>query len=242
MEKIGCLEVSRKSSKLLTWVLISYLLIEALVQAGDYIGLARVSHGPIIYGISRITQSRVGEILLSLCSTGLLLTIWEMFRRSLAKIQSILWYLVLAIMALVFCDFLVSLIPNASGSLLEQVQNPTRFDTFATRFRTVSGGLQLILGLILSVALIVKYKSRLRVYGWVSIICPVAWSFVMGAAFSYMVDHTVEWLSSGLSVLTIMVRYVLGVLPFIFLRRTMVYKSVHESDYDGDLNGFGRNV
>lgn len=230
-------EVSQRVSKALTWVLVAYLLVEALVETGNYIGLARVSSGPLVYGISRITQSRVGEVLLSLCSTGLLLSLWEVFRRSLMKAKSLLWYVVIAIMALVACDFLVSLIPDGSGSMMEQLQHASRFDTFSDSFRAVSGVVQSILGVLLSIVLIVGYRGRLRAYGWVSIVCPLAWGVAMAASFSYMVDHATTWVGSGLSVLTVCLRYVLGVLPYVFLRRTMVYKHVHEAQGD-DLNQY----
>lgn len=231
-------EVSRQTNKALTWVLVAYLLVEALVETGNYIGLARVSSGPLVYGISRITQSRVGEVLLSLCSTGLLLSLWEVFRRSLMKAKSLLWYVVIAIMALVACDFLVLLIPDGSGNMMEQVQrHASRFDTFSDSFRAVSGVVQSILGVLLSIALIVGYRGRLRAYGWVSIVCPLAWGAAMAVSFSYMVEHAATWVGSGLSVLTVCLRYVLGVLPYVFLRRTMVYKHVHEAEGD-DLNQY----
>lgn len=127
-DKYSHFEMSRQSGRITTGVLAAYLLLELLVEAGDFIGLARVSQGPLVYGISRITQTGVGHVFLTLATTGTLLFLWDRLRRALKDVKSVLWYVVLALMALMVCDMLLMLPPETS-SLMDSIQHPTRFTT-----------------------------------------------------------------------------------------------------------------
>ena len=129
--KIGIFDVTQKINKQLTWVLAALLVLEALVCVGDYIGLVGVSRGPLVYGISRITQSGVGKVLLPIVCSYFFIHIWFFFRRSLAAANSLLRYLVLAIIALIGCDMVLGLRPD-SFSTLEQIQHPSKFTSFAS--------------------------------------------------------------------------------------------------------------
>ena len=80
-DKLSFFEVGRNMSKYLSCSLGLYLVFQGLVEVGDFVGLARVSSGPLLYGVSRITQSGVGHFLLMLLTTGVLVSIYECFRR-----------------------------------------------------------------------------------------------------------------------------------------------------------------
>lgn len=232
--KVRFFEIKPKANKVLSWVLGLYLFFEALVELGDYIGLAKVSSGPFVYGISRITNSSVGAFLLLTVTTGLLLTIWEMFRRSLAKTKSLLWYVVLAIITLMVCDFLVSLAPDGHESLMDQIQHPSRFDSFASRFKSVSALFQTILQLFLDAALIYKFRGRVRTYAIVSLCC----IFLPGLGllgYSSLANNGVDLYSPVFTSLLMVFRYAIGVLPVIFLRRTMLYQHIKDAGEGGDI-------
>lgn len=233
-DKLRYFEVNQKTDKILTWVLVAFLVVAAFIQVGDFIGLAHVSDGPISYGISRITQSGVGKILLSILSTGLLLTIWENFRRSLVSVKSTFSYVVLALIALMFCDLLVSFVPDGTGSI-QDMMHPSRFSSFATRFKGVSSGVQSILQIILSIGILVKFRGRISAFGWSTIICMVATGVISGWFYMYLFNTGVNMLSVGVSAAFEAVHYVLSVIPVVFLRLTMVHRSVHESEGRGDI-------
>ena len=233
-DKYSHFEMSRQSGRITTGVLAAYLLLELLVEAGDFIGLARVSQGPLVYGISRITQTGVGHVFLTLATTGTLRCLWDRLRRALKDVKSVLWYVVLALMALMVCDMLLMLPPETS-SLMDSIQHPTRFTTFANHFRSVSSGLQTLLRLGLSISLIVKYRGRILAYGCSDIVCTVLSAVGMGAFYSYLVTSGVSFLSGALSFGVVLFRYALGVIPIIFMRRTMVYTHVRNADAEGDI-------
>lgn len=234
-KKIGFFEVKPKTDRFLTWTLVLYLAFEALVEIGDYIGLARVSNGAVAYGISRITQSGVGHVLLSLVCSGFLVFIWEWFRRGLQKVNSLLRYLVLAIMTLIVCDFLVSLAPDSSANTLEQIVHPSRFVSFAESFRNVSDGVQSVLLLVLSCSLIYKFKGRIRTYGIVNLICMLGGGFVTGWLYMLFFNLSTNGFPQGLALAFVFLRYVAGVLPYVFLRRTLINRTVKESGEEDDI-------
>lgn len=232
--KIGIFDIKQKTNKILSWVLGAYLAFEALVECGDFIGLARVSSGPLAYGISRITQSGVGHVLLTLVVSGLLIYLWEMFRRSLKTVKSWTWYIVLALIALMTCDALLSLQPE-STNFMDQLKNPSRFEDFAIRFKNASAGVQAILQIVLSIVLIIKNKARIRLFGIINLVCLFMSGFGTAKLYSFMVEHSVNFLSTGLAFGTVVFRYIIQVLPVIFLRRTMVYRHIKDADSSNDL-------
>lgn len=234
-EKVSFFEVAKKTGKCLSWALGLYLLFEGIVEIGDFIGLAKVSSGPIAYAISRLTQSSVGHILFLLANTGLLVFIYEWFRRSLSKHKSMLSYVVLAIMTLMVCDFLVSLAPDSSQNILQQIQNPSRFDSFAVRFRNISAAFQSILSLILSLGMMIKYKGRLAAYGWVNLACMIVSGVGMGYLYMFLYNHNINFMNQGLAFAWVLFRYIVGVLPVLFLRRTLVHKDILQADNQNDI-------
>ena len=118
---------------------------------------------------------------------------------------------------------------------MDSIQHPTRFTTFANHFRSVSSGLQTLLRLGLSISLIVKYRGRILAYGCSDIVCTVLSAVGMGASYSYLVMSGASFLSGALSFGVVLFRYALGVIPIIFMRRTMVYTHVRNADAEGDI-------
>lgn len=233
--KLRYFDIKPKTNKYLTWSLVAYLFVSALIAIGDFIGFAHVSDGSIVYGISRITQSGVGKVLLSLVSTGFLVSIWEMFRRSLKNANSMLWYFVLALMTLMVCDFLVSIIPDGGDNVIQQLQHPSRFDTFATRFKNVSAGVQSILQIILSISLLVKFRGRISAFGWSTLICMILTGVFTGWIYTYIYNNVTGLVPFGLSLSFVVVRYLLVAIPVVFLRRTMDYRNIHEASASNDI-------
>lgn len=233
-DKYSHFEISRQSGRITAGVLAAYLLLELLVEAGDFIGLARVSQGPLVYGISRITQAGVGHVFLTLATTCTLLFLWDRLRRALKDVKSVLWYVVLALMALMVCDMLLIFLLRlpASWTVSSILRVSLRF---ANHFRSVSSGLQTLLRLGLSISLIVKYRGRILAYGCSDIVCTVLSAVGMGA-FLFLPRHERCELPSGaLSFGVVLFRYALGVIPIIFMRRTMVYTHVRNADAEGDI-------
>lgn len=234
-KKLSFFEVRKPVSRFLSWSLVLYLIFQGIVEAGDFVGLAKVSSGPVLYGLSRITQSGVGHFLLLLLNTGLLLSFFECFRRSLSKVKSLLSYVVLAIMTLMVCDFLLSLSPDTTTDLLHQVQNPSRFSVFASHFRVASSVLQNILSIILSVALIVKFRGRIAAYGWVYLGCTFLTAVGFGYLYKFLANTDVDFLNRGLAAAWTAFRYFVGVLPVVFMRRTLVFNEIKDSGTDEDI-------
>ena len=234
-DKLFFFEVGRNMSKYLSCSLGLYLVFQGLVEVGDFVGLARVSSGPLLYGVSRITQSGVGHFLLMLLTTGLLVSIYECFRRSLSKVKSLLSYVVLAIITLMVCDFLVSLSPDSTTDMFQQVHNPSRFASFSIRFRNVSSLLQSLLSFILSIALIVKYRGRIAAYGWVNVACMLLSGAGIGYLYTFLANNNVDFLNRGMAFAWTAFRYVVGILPVVFLRRTLVHRDIKESKNEDDI-------
>ena len=234
-KKLSYFEVKRPVSRYLSWALGFFLLFQGIVELGDFVGLARVSSGPLVYGLSRITQSGVGHFLLSLVTTGLLVSIYECFRRSLFKAKSVISYLVLAIMTLMVCDFLVGLSTAGSTDIMQQLQSPTRFDSFAVRFKNTSAAFQSILALIMSIALVVKYRGRIALYGWVNLASMIISGLGVGSLYMFLMNHNVDFLNRGLSLAWTAFRYVIEILPVVFMRRTLIYKQIRDADERGDI-------
>lgn len=234
-KKLSYFEVKRPVSRYLSWALALFLLFQGIVELGDFVGLARVSSGPLVYGLSRITQSGVGHFLLSLVTTGLLVSIYECFRRSLFKAKSVISYLVLAIMTLMVCDFLVGLGTVGSTDIMQQLQSPTRFDSFAVRFKNTSAAFQSILAVIMSIALVWKYRGRIALYGWVNLASMIISGLGVGSLYMFLMNHNVDFLNRGLSLAWTVFRYVIEIFPVVFLRRTLVYKQIKDSDEHGDI-------
>lgn len=232
-EKLRLFEVKEKINKSLTWVLVAYLVLEALVEIGDFIGLARVSSGPIVYGLSRITQSGVGHTLLFIAVTGCLVYIWEWFRRSLKASGSLIWYIVLALITLMVCDVPFSFVPD--NNLLQPLQSPSHWESFASSFRYASSGVQSILQIVLSFALLIKFRGRISMYAGVNLLCILMTGVGTGWLYTFLVNSGMNSLTSGLAAAFVLLRYVLIVLPVVFLRRSMTYRNVHDADSSTDL-------
>lgn len=232
--KIGIFDVTQKINKQLTWVLAALIVLEALVCVGDYIGLVGVSRGPLVYGISRITQSGVGKVLLPIVCSYFFIHIWFIFRRSLAAVNSLLRYLVLAIIALIGCDMVLGLMPD-SFSTLEQIQHPSKFTSFASSFMSVSLGLQTLLKTVLSIGLIVKFTGRIRTFARVTLVCVL----LIGDGrylYTYLYNAGINASIQGLALGMMVFKYLTVVIPVIFLRRTMTYTNVKSADGDTDIN------
>lgn len=228
-QKIRYFEVKEPINKALTWSLVAYLLFQALIEAGDYIGLARVSNGPIVYGISRITQSGVGRVLLTLASTASLVFIWEWFRRGLNKSKSVISYVVLALITLMICDVPFSFVPE--GGFITQIHQPSRFENFAQNFIFASSGVQSILQIVLSIALLVKFRGRISAFGWANLASIFMIAYGTGWLYTKSADYMTQTLAAGFTFF----RYVIGVFPIVFLRRTMKYTTIHDADSSNDL-------
>lgn len=233
-KKLGYFEVKKKTNKFLNWSLIGFLILEALVELGDFIGLARVSNGPLVYGISRITQSGVGHVLLTLVTTGFFIFIWEWFRRSLKGVGSKLWYVVLALITLIGCNALLSLAPDGY-STFAQIQHPSRFSTFSSNFILVSNGVQNLLKIILSIGLIIYYRGRIRTFAWLtlaSVLLIGDGTYIYNYLYTSGVDMANQSLAFGFAAFM----YLMVVLPVIFLRRCMTYTHVKSANGDSDIN------
>lgn len=231
--KLKVFDVKQKINKYLTWSMIGYLVFEALIQVGDFIGMAHTSSGAIVYSLSRITQSGVGSVLLSICSAGTLLYIWEWFRRSLKTVGSKLWYVVLALMVLIACNTILGFMPDGY-STLEQIQNPTRFTSFASSFMTVSMSIQTLLKFILSVGLIIKFRGRISLYAWVSLVCV----FVIGDGrylYNYIYNYGSNSFSQAIALSFVAFKYLTLVIPTVFLRRSMTYTHIKSVDGENDI-------
>lgn len=231
-EKISFFNVKLKINKLLSWALGLFLCFEALIEAGDFVGLTNSSSGSLAYLLSLFSQNPVLHLLCMLITTASLLFIFEWFRRSLSKRKSIISYVVLAIMTLMACDFLVSLVPDGSHNILQQIQHPTNFSSFVSRFKNVSSGIQSILMLIMSIPLLVKYKGRIAAYGWSNIICMPISGVGMGYLYMFLYNHNVSFMNSGLAFAWVFFRYLIGIIPVVFLRRTLVYNTIQETTDD----------
>lgn len=237
-EKLRYFDVSKKTAKVLGAALGAYLVLEAFIEVGNYIGFAHVSKGAIVYGISRITQSEVGKVLLSLCTTGALVTLFEVFRRSLDKAKSTLKYVVLAIMTLLICDFLISLVPGSTGNSIQSYMSPSRFDTFADRFRAVSNTVQGILEFILAIGVMIKYRGKIFAYGFAMILCHIISGISTALFFNTLNEDPNKFLEMGFDKVSLVINYLLIVIPTVFLKMTMKHTIVHKSGGNDDISSF----
>lgn len=222
-------QVRPNIGKALTWSLIGYLVFEALIDAGEFVGLSTRSGGFSSF-ISTITQSGVGKALLLVFSTSTLLYIWEWFRRLLNKIGSVLRYVVLALMTLSVCDLLASFVVNFTGDPLHNALQPSGLYQFAASFRSVSSFVQSVLLLALTITLVIKYSGRLATYGWVNIICMLLSGVGTGWLYMLVYNSQASLQSLGISSVFVLLRYVFTIVPVIFLRRTMISNISNDSN------------
>lgn len=223
-------EVKRPVGRVLSWSLAGFLVLTGLIFVGDYIGNARISDGWLTYGISRITQSRVGEVLFSLASAGCLLVIYEHFRRCFVRAKSVLSFLVLAIMALIGCETLLSLIPAEHYGLPASPEMMTHWSTFADRFRNSSELIINVLQFVLAFFLCLRYRGRIVSYAIASVVCPLVVPLIFVVSLGWY-DHYGQ--GDFYRVGMILLDFAFTVLPVILLRRTMKHVVIHESgDHD----------
>lgn len=231
--KIGIFTVKPHINKTLTWVLAAYLVLEFLVECGNFVGLAHVSSGWLTYGLSRITQSGVGKVLFMIATTGTLFYIWEWFRRSMKKTSTVLSLVVLALITLMICDVPFSLVPGPST--LAEFQHPGRIHTFAENFLNVSSGVQSILQIIISIAAWISFKGRIRSFGIANLACIFISAVGTGWLYTYLYNASTSPITPAVSFAFVLFRYIMGVIPVIFLRRTMTYKHISETEDQNDI-------
>lgn len=228
-------EVSKKTSSFLGCTLGIYLVVELFKELGQYLGLARVSRGPIIYGISRITQSGVGDVLISLVIAGSIIIMYEALRRALSKDNSLLKYIVLAMMTLIVCDFLVGLVPDFNGSNYQNYMQPSRLDTFSERFKTVGTSVEGLLEMVLAIGLMIKYRGKILIYGGAVLVCHFLSGLLSAVFMNLYSADPLAYIPKGYAKIAIISNYILMVLPMVFLKLTMKHQVVYESEKDGDL-------
>lgn len=57
----------------------------------------------------------------------------------------------------------------------------------------------------------------------------------VGSLYMFLMNHNVDFLNRGLSLAWTAFRYVIEILPVVFMRRTLIYKQIRDAEERGDI-------
>lgn len=216
-KKLYSFDISDREHKVIMWAISLFVGLNFVAMLPEFITLSGVTDGASLPGFRHLIGSSVGKMLLAIFSTGSLVVVWELIRRQLSVSKSMLSYVVLAIITLVIMGFLKD-IPNGT-SVVDSLNQPVELSV-THRIGIVSGYLLNIILFLFGIVLAITTRGRLRALGLSLFLCPIVGGTLDVA---YISAYSANLLTGAGAVPCIVsvLKWILNVLPIIFLGRTM---------------------
>lgn len=228
--------ITKQYNKLLNWFLGGVALFPALSFLGNLANLAFSDNGLFLHYLQTFIQSKPGSAIIGLLSVVSQLGIFEIFRRCLNKDKSKIHYAVLLLMIFLGLQFLIVDLFQPDVFASTNSSSATYWSQFQHNYAANSSFVTFLITVVLSISLMVKYTGRLLSAG-ISLIASPVLMFVSNGVLYYLVYKNVLSGSTYMHVnyLFSFISYILTLLPFLFVRRSMSEEVEISDGKDSDL-------
>ena len=219
--------ITKQYNKLLNWFLGGVALFPALSFFENLANLAFSDNGLFLHYLQTFIQSKPGSAQLG---------IFEIFRRCLNKDKSKIHYAVLLLMIFLGLQFLIVDLFQPDVFASANSSSATYWSQFQHNYAANSSFVTFLITVVLSISLMVKYTGRLLSAG-ISLIASPVLMFVSNGVLYYLVYKNVLSGSTYMNVnyLFSFISYILTLLPFLFVRRSMSEEVEISDGKDSDL-------